>query len=78
MTYKLNSELAQITSPVTLIFPDSSSRKFDCGRDVAETVFGEKYQVVEIRAVENEAYIFLSITKPIPVTWDREENLSFF
>lgn len=39
MTYKLNSELNKIESPINLIFPNGESKKYVNGEAVTEEVF---------------------------------------
>lgn len=50
MTYKLNPELRLITSPVMLIFPDHTTRRFSSREDVVRETFDRRWKVVDIRA----------------------------
>lgn len=77
MTYKLEPGLGRIKSPIVLIFPDGHREEYTSGSDVVEAVFEKKYQVVEIRAVENIVEIVVEeVTAPI-VNWTGEEQTFF-
>lgn len=50
MTFKLEPGLARITSPIHLLFPDHTTRRFSSGEELAGTVFDRRWKVTEIRA----------------------------
>ena len=50
MTFKLEPGLARITSPIILLFPDHTTRRFSSGEDVCKAVFDKRWKVTEIRA----------------------------
>lgn len=58
MTYKLESGLSRITSPVRLIFPEGSE-EYENGKEAADDLFDKKWRVVELRARENVVEIRL-------------------
>ena len=57
MTYRLEPGLCRITSPVLLIFPDGTEKRYENGREVTEAVFGRRWRVADIRAVDNTVEI---------------------
>ena len=54
MTFKLEPGLARITSPIILLFPDHTTRRFSSGEDACKVVFDRKWRVMEIRAKDDE------------------------
>ena len=54
MTYRLEPGLARITSPIILLFPDHTTRRFSSGDDVCKAVFDRKWRVVEITTGDGE------------------------
>ncbi len=50
MTYRLEPGLARITSPIHLILPDHTTRRFSSGEELIGSVFDKRYRVVEMRA----------------------------
>lgn len=57
MTFKLEPGFARITSPIILLFPDHTTRRFSSGEDAARETFDRRWKVTEIRAVENTVEI---------------------
>ena len=51
MTYKIESGLGRIMSPITLLFPDWAKKEYKSGKKLCEMAFDRKYRVTEIRAV---------------------------
>ena len=62
MTYKIETRLGRIMSPVTLLFPDGHTANYSSGEELMGQVFDRKYRVVEMRAVENTVEIKLELT----------------
>jgi len=50
MTFKLEPGLARITSPIILLFPDHTTRRFSSGEDAVRETFDKRWKVVETRA----------------------------
>ena len=78
MTYKLNSELNKIESPINLIFPNGESKKYVNGEAVTEEVFDEAYSVSSITANNNSIQITLCVRSLVPLEWCGNERMSFF
>lgn len=77
MTYKLESSLSRIVSPVVLSFPDGSQEEYRDGSAVTEAVFDKRYMVDEMKAVGSRVEITLKeITAPI-TSWIGEEQTFF-
>lgn len=57
MTYKLEPGLARITSPIHLLLPDHTTRRFSSGDELTGMAFDKRYRVVEMRAVDNTVEI---------------------
>lgn len=49
MTYKLESGLSRITSPIALIFPNHTSQRYENGEKACEAVFDKRWKVMEMR-----------------------------
>ena len=78
MTYKLNSEIRKINSPIVLIFPDGTKQQYESGKDAVNAVFDHNYtisalcavnDIIELKLVEQEAPI---------MNWSGESATSFF
>lgn len=52
MTFKLEPGLARITSPITLHYPDHTTRRFSSGEELAGTAFDKRWKVTEIKVEE--------------------------
>lgn len=50
MIFKLELGLTRITSPITLHFPDHTTRRFSSGEDVVRETFDKRWKVTEMRA----------------------------
>lgn len=53
MTYRLEPGLARITSPIILLFPDHTTRRFSSGEDIVRETFDKRWKVTEMRAAED-------------------------
>ncbi len=73
MTYKLNPIVALITSPVALVFPAGARHEFASGTSAAQKVFGERYEIEALRAVDGIVEIDLRPTENL-----RDESETFF
>ena len=77
MTYKLEPGLSRITSPISLLLPDGTERRYESGRDIVEAAFDHRYVVTRIRAVENMVELKLEELIDPATNWIGEEQ-SFF
>lgn len=82
MTYKLEPGLRRIVSPVVIILPDGSRKKYDNGAQVCEDVFVRYYRVDEIRAVNGDGIGLIEIKlktleAPVGSNWIGEEQTLF-
>ena len=76
MKYKLNPELRKIQSPITLIIGDEH-KKYINGTSLTEDVFGKRYVISSIRAIENVIEIELEEAAVNAVNWTGEEQTFF-
>ena len=78
MTYKLNPEIAKITSPVVLIFPNGERKQFENGTEAYSAVFENRYLIQELCAV-NDAIEMKLVEQEAPImNWCGESATSFF
>ena len=68
MTYKLNSSLGKIVSPVVLVLPDGGKMRYGSGAELERAVFEKRYQVDALRAVEDMVELVLEETEPLDGT----------
>ena len=59
MTFKLEPGLARITSPIILLFPDHTTRRFSSGEDAVRETFDKRWKVTEMRARDGEIEIIV-------------------
>jgi len=81
MTYKLNSVVEKIVSPILLHFGDGSKpdRLFESGAQLAEEVFDKNYLVESVSAQNDQIILTVMENKSINITnWVGEETVSFF
>lgn len=78
MTYKLNPEIGKILSPIILVFPEGESVCYPDGEAVNDASFEKPYQITAIRAVDNSIEVTLEERKAEEITWNGEEEVSFF
>lgn len=74
MTYKLNPNIAVITSHVKLILPDGQIWEFENGQAATEAVFDQNYKPIEIRAVDGVVEIKVENVRMPSFTWVGEEQ----
>lgn len=77
MTYKLDSCVGKIKSPVIAVFPDGGEMRFRTGADVAEAGFGKRYAIAEMAARENEMLLKLKALEG-PIANQDDRDATFF
>ncbi len=78
MTYKLNSELKKIKSPIVLLLCDQELR-FNNGTELAEKEFNKPYIIDTITAKDNVVFITVLEKDNMPTTDGIDEKeVSFF
>lgn len=78
MTYKLNSELKKIKSPIVLLLCDQELR-FNNGTELAEKEFNKPYIIDTITAKDSVVFITVLEKDNMPTTdWSDEKEVSFF
>ena len=78
MTYKLNPEIGEILSAIILIFPEGERVCYPDGEAVKDASFEKPYQITAIRAVDNSIEVTLKERRTEEITWNGEEEVSFF
>ena len=78
MTYKLNSDLILIKSPIILVI-DGEERSYPSGESLVKLEFNKRYVVESIRARDSYVVVTLEENNTInAVNWIGEEAVSFF
>lgn len=78
MTYKLNPEIGKILSAIILIFPEGERECYPDGEAVKGASFEKPYQITAIRAVDDNIEVTLQERRIVEITWNGEEEVSFF
>ena len=77
MTYKLNSIIEKIVSPVRIVLPDKSVREYNSGADAVSDTF-DKYLIISSISAENAFVVIEMIENNNPATTWLGEEQSFF
>lgn len=77
MTYKLNSIIEKIQSPVRLLLPGNEQRNYSSGSNASEDTFDKNYRIERIHAEDGIVIVELAESNSLAVNWTREEQ-SFF
>ena len=78
MTYKLNSEIEKVSSPVRLIFPDGIMIDYHDGKSALSAEYDIPYCILSISAEQNMIVVTLKENDMINDTsWSKSE-VSFF
>lgn len=78
MTYKLNPVIRKIISPIVLIFPDGTKQQYEGGKAAADAVFGHKYVISTMHAVNDFIELKLVEQEAPIMNWSGEEPSTFF
>ena len=78
MTYILNPEIGKILSAIILIFPEGERECYPDGEAVKDASFEKPYQITAIRAVDDSIEVTLEERRTEEITWNGEEEVSFF
>lgn len=53
MTYKIDSIVSKLFSPITVIYQDGSRQEFTNGKELSEASFDKQYRIENVTAKEN-------------------------
>ena len=77
MTYKLEPWITRIVSPVELVIPDGTRKKYINGSAAAADIFDRHYVVEKIEALGGEIVLTLKEVEVAGSTWIGEEQTFF-
>ena len=72
MTYKMNSELQIIESPIIIEFPDGRKTEYDNGKRLLEASFDKKYTAICITAIDSKIAVRVRETEIPAIGFDGE------
>ena len=78
MTYKLEPWITRIVSPVEVVIPDGTRKKYINGSVAAADIFDRHYVVEKIEALGGEIVLTLKEVEIAGSTWVGEEQQGFF